>query len=147
MHKPFEYGRNYGEFITKTAAIIFTGYYTDLLPNAIATIASFCFGQIIWPYYVRNEAYEPVSTDLIVGADWANWFHMILWFLSVQILISYVGYLYFDSEEPRIANEKLLHNLDEGVFITDANDGSVLFLNSAAKHVNHKLKSECSMAV
>ena len=41
VHKPFEYGANFGEYNAKTAAIIWLGYYTSYTPNIIATFASF----------------------------------------------------------------------------------------------------------
>ena len=53
---------------------------------------------------------------------------------SVHCLYSFMGSLYVGSEVPRIANEQLLDNLKEGVFIVEKDCSGICFLNSAAKN-------------
>ena len=79
--------------------------------------------------------------------DIGNWTHVLLSLTVMHIFTSLFGYTYVSSEVPRVANEKLLNNLDQGVFIMDQNDGSVLFLNRAAQTLNTKLKSNCSQSI
>ena len=52
----------------------------------------------------------------------------------IHCLYSFLGYLFVDAETPRQANEQLLNNLGEGVFILEKDCSSVAFLNSAAKN-------------
>ena len=79
--------------------------------------------------------------------DLGNWIHVLLTTAFIHIFLSLFGYTFVSSEASRVANEKLLNNLDQGVFIMDQNDGSVLFLNRAAKTLNTKLKSNCSQSI
>ena len=58
IHKPFEYGANFGEHIAKTACIIWIVFYTSYSSNIIALYASFVTAQIVWPSYVISEDYE-----------------------------------------------------------------------------------------
>ena len=41
IHKPFEYGANFGEYVAKTATILWIAFYTSYTPNIIAVYASF----------------------------------------------------------------------------------------------------------
>ena len=54
--------------------------------------------------------------------DIANWTHVLIVLTGVHIVSSFFGYTYVSSEASRVANvanEKLLNNLDQGVFIMD----------------------------
>lgn len=73
--------------------------------------------------------------------DFENMTHMVITILVFQCMLSLFGYLYVEAEAPRISNEKLLKDLDEGVFIMEEATGALLFSNDAAKRVNQKLVS------
>ena len=147
IHKPFEYGINFNEHIAKTVTMIVLGYYTHYTLNLIGVLGCFVFSQILWPTYVKNEAYEADASDLVIGVDVPNWMHVLATMTLAHCLLSYTGYIYVASEAPRISNEKLLNNLDEGVCIIEENDSSILFLNKAAKSVNSKLKGNSLLSM
>lgn len=53
--------------------------------------------------------------------------HMIFVILVCHCFISKMGYYYVEAEAPRMSNEKLLKDLDEGVFIMEEATGTLLF--------------------
>ena len=52
----------------------------------------------------------------------------------LHCVYSYMAYLFVDAEDPSVSNEKLLNNLEEGVFIVEKDCSSVCFLNHAANN-------------
>ena len=103
------------------------GYYTQFSLNMIAVAGMLVFSTILWPSYALNEDYEPGKQDLEVGMNVGAWLQLSITITAMHCFISFAGYNYVESEVPRVANEKLLHNLDQGVFIMDESDGSLLF--------------------
>lgn len=53
-----------------------------------------------------------------------------------HLVINWVGNTYMNSEVSKVGNEALLDNLKEGVVIMDQDNGTVMFLNEAAKRFN-----------
>ena len=65
--------------------------------------------------------------------------------LCVHVLLSWIGFQYVAAELPRESNERLLNNLQEGVFIVSEDNKQVLFQNTAADRIKINLESECVM--
>ena len=119
IHKPFEYGINYGEYVAKTSELIWLGFFTSYAPNMVATFVCFTLAQILWPSYVISEDYQAGTQDLVIGMDIPNWIHAVVVLTMIHCCASIIGYNFVAAEAPRVANEKLLNNLDQGVFIMD----------------------------
>ena len=69
--------------------------------------------------------------ECIFGLVW-QLFNMAI----IHIIVNYVGMLHVEATILRNGNEKLLHDLKEGVIIMDQETGLVLFVNQAAKRFN-----------
>ena len=67
---------------------------------------------------------------------------MALHCTAVHILFEAFGHYYVNSEMPRIGNEKLLNGLEEGVFIIDKKENTMLFKNNAAKKLTKRMLDE-----
>lgn len=70
---------------------------------------------------------------------------MMYYSLCVHVLLSWIGFQYVAAELPRESNERLLNNLQEGVFIVSEDNKQVLFQNTAADRIKINLESECVM--
>ena len=70
---------------------------------------------------------------------------MMYYSLCVHVMLSWIGFQYVGAELPRESNERLLNNLQEGLFIVSEDNKEVLFQNSAASRIKTNLESECVM--
>ena len=64
--------------------------------------------------------------------------YQFLVLICIQIIFSWLGFIFLDAEILRGGNEQLLNNLDESVVILEENSQVVLFVNDAAKNISKK---------
>ena len=70
---------------------------------------------------------------------------MTFYCTAIHVMLTWIGFQYVAAELPRESNERLLNNLQEGVFIVSEDNKEVLFQNTAANRIKINLESECVM--
>ena len=114
--------------------MIFLAFSWHFWANTIAILGAMVFQTIVQPMIILNLNQESQSTG--IGFLYFGIRYVIVNITFMHCLISVTGYLYVEAEIPRIGNEKLLNQLEEGVFIVDQASGETIFHNDAAKRVN-----------
>ena len=67
--------------------------------------------------------------------------------LMVQILYSWVGYLYLDTKLLQQSYTRLLNNMKEGIFVFDKSSNKLSFTNEFAQRMQAKLSDQCSISL
>ena len=131
-----DYGNSHAFRLLLEQFAIVTMFFHHVFVDAICCCASLIF--VIMG--VRTVLYEdeagPAKLSITCAACclWA-FYNIVL----VYFLISMAGHLFTNSELPRKAQEQLLNNIREGVFIVDEKESNVEFMNTAAISLSKRL--------
>ena len=132
---PINQGELYHEYMILNLVFYFVMYGWHYWANLIAifVVLFYLFYGVETTIYAKEPDSYMIST-LVFSLILTTWYSCV-----IQCFMSAIGYLYVEAEIPRSSNQILLNNLDEGVYIMDETESTVMFHNKAADRVNRKM--------
>ena len=138
---PIDYGLVQLRYLVLMNGIFFIIHSFDYYKSIISLILYNLWTMVIVQIVIYQKD-EPVK---LLSAFFVSSLVMMYYCVAVHVLLSWIGYQYVAAELPRESNERLLNNLQEGLFIVSEDNKEVLFQNSAASRIKTNLESECVM--
>ena len=138
---PIDYGLVQLRYLVLMNGIFFIIHSYDYYKSIISLILYNLWTMVIVQIVIYQKD-EPVK---LVSAFFVSSIVMMYYCVAVHVLLSWIGFQYVQAELPRESNERLLNNLQEGLFIVSEDNKEVLFQNSAASRIKTNLESECVM--
>ena len=138
---PIDYGLVQLRYLVLMNGIFFIIHSFDYYKSIISLILYNLWTMVIVQIVIYQKD-EPVK---LLSAFFVSSLVMMYYCVAVHVLLSWIGYQYVAAELPRESNERLLNNLQEGLFIVSEENKEVLFQNSAASRIKTNLESECIM--
>ena len=121
-------------FILQKSYENFSYFYFELWPSLFCSLATTMMSPLI-----RKLVYdEGIKEDYTLPQTLIQMMYQSIVLISIQIIYSWLGFIFLDSEILRGSNEQLLNNLDDSCVILEENSYTVLFVNDAAKKISKK---------
>ena len=138
---PIDYGLVQFRYLALMNGLLFIMHASDYYKSILSLIVSNIWTMVIVQIFVYQKD-EPVK---LLVAFFGSSLVMMYSMVAVHVLLTWIGFQYVAAEMPRESNERLLNNLQEGLFIVSEDNKEVLFQNSAANRIKINLESECVM--
>ena len=140
---PIDYGDVQLEYLLLTNVLLIKLHCFDYYKTIIIIIVVNLHSMV----FVRSLIYQDVGFPKLIAQFFMATIMMTFYFTAIHMMQTWIGFQYVEAELPRESNERLLNNMQEGVFIVSEDNKEVLFQNTAANRIKINLESECVMSL
>lgn len=109
--------------------------------------AVFAFHNLFMQPLLYNDEDESKSSSNLLVRYVFMMLNVALNIIMLQMLYSWVGYLYLDTKLLQHSYTRLLNNMKEGIFVFDESSNELKFTNEFARRMQAKLSDQCSISL